>query len=518
MRKTRTPPAIDPRLNTAPEGFDPETQLPMGFADFLRPLHRIFTPRQQALASWRRVRLAEAHRGEFPQPPAPSEAATGGWAVRLPEWCRDQRNQLTGPADDAERVVRMLNAGAPGVVLDLEDSLVNAWDPLCLGIENIVAALHGRLSYVDRELGREVFLKGGNTVVFTRPRGLHLSQAGVLPGELMSASLFDVASVAYRAAPGLLGHPLCFTIPKSDSAEEALWWRDLFQALERELGMPPGWIKCTALVESHPLAYQVEEFAGHLREHLVGLVLGRWDYLASLAHFTLEDPAWVLPDLDGIPADAPFFQGLRQLLPEVCHRRGLLALGGMTPFVPGRESPELRERALRELERDARREAEGGFDGAWTADPDQNDPAVRAFPAPNQLARRRPLAEYPELRPRPDGGGRVSLEGTRDAVRTAIRYRFGVLRGRGASVLDGRRENLATDRLRRLMLAQRVRHGVTAGGVRHTPELLTRLFDEELERILLDLPAATEPAVIQDYMRARVRAEQMIARRQFDPV
>jgi len=27
---------------------------------------------------------------------------------------QDQRNQMTGPADDAELVVKMLNSGAPG--------------------------------------------------------------------------------------------------------------------------------------------------------------------------------------------------------------------------------------------------------------------------------------------------------------------------------------------------------------------------------------------------------------------
>ena len=51
-----------------------------------------------------------------------------------------------------------------------------------------------------------------------------------------------------------------------------------------------------ALVESHPLAYQMEEFLYHLRDHILGLNLGRWDYMASLIHFTLADPAWVLPD------------------------------------------------------------------------------------------------------------------------------------------------------------------------------------------------------------------------------
>jgi len=185
---------------------------------------------------------------------------------------------------------------------------------------------------------------------------------------------------------------------------------------------------------------------------------------------------------------------------------------------PSRGNPELNERALEELERDKKNEASRLFDGAWTGHPDQNEIAVRQFPAPNQLKKRRPVDRPLELRPRPDGVGTVSLEGTRAAVRSTIRYRFGVLRGRGASLLDGYMEDLATDRVYRLMLAQRVRHEVVADGFRHTPQHLTRLFDEELERILLDLPAGTEPAVLQDYMRARVRAEQMIARRQFDPV
>ncbi len=35
---------------------------------------------------------------------------------------------MTGPADDAELVVKMLNSGAPGVMLDLEDSMVNDWE------------------------------------------------------------------------------------------------------------------------------------------------------------------------------------------------------------------------------------------------------------------------------------------------------------------------------------------------------------------------------------------------------
>ena len=43
-------------------------------------------------------------------------------------------------------------------------------------------------------------------------------------------------------------------------------------------------------------------------------------------------------------------------------------------------------------------------------------------------------------------------------MRTVIRYRNGCLNGKGASLLDGYMEDLATDRIYRLMIAQRLRH------------------------------------------------------------
>ena len=65
--------------------------------------------------------------------------------------------------------------------------------------------------------------------------------------------------------------------------------------------------------------------------------LGRWDYMASLIHFNLDDPDWVLPDRNTIPSNVPFFQNLRELMPEICHKRGMLAIGGMTALYPSRE-------------------------------------------------------------------------------------------------------------------------------------------------------------------------------------
>ncbi len=513
-------------VNSAPSDFDAALHLSAGFMDFFLPLHRDFTPRQQALASRRTAVLQRSLEGDKPAHRFPSDVVRNGWRIQLPEWCQDQRNQMTGPADDAELCVKMLNSGAPGVMLDLEDSCVNEWSHHGTGVANILACLRGELSYYDQKRQKTVTIQPSKTVIFTRPRGLHLNQAGLIPGELVSASLFDVARVFYGIDPGDLKHPLCIYIPKSESAEEALWWRDLFQALAKWRGLPHDYIKCMALVESHPLAFQMEEFTYNLREHIVGLNLGRWDYMASLIHFNLDDPDWVLPDRNTIPHNVPFFQNLRELIPEICHHRGILAIGGMTALYPSREDAELNARALSILEKDKKNEADCLMDGAWTGHPDQNAIAVAQFPYPNQLQKRpKNASRYPDLRPVPNGIGTRTVNGTRAAVRTVIRYRHGVLGGRGASLLDGYMEDLATDRIYRLMIAQRVAHRdlvhvLDADGksVKHTPEFVTGLFDEELDRLLGELPTSTDSQEADCYRRAREISEAMIVNQEFNPV
>src|SRR5215470_8538071 len=511
-------------LNSASPDFDPERDLPAGFLDFLAPLHATLTLRQRALVARREIALGESLAGKLPNFLPPCVSTMQPWKIELPVWCADQRNQMTGPADDAELVVKMLNSGAPGVMLDLEDSTANTWDHNALGIKNILEALAGRLTYLDRKRNKTVGINLSTTVIFTRPRGLHLHQAGILPGELLPASLFDVAMVAYQVDFNALKHPLCIYIPKSESADEALWWRDLFQMIARLKGLAKDSIKCMALVESHPLAFQMEEFAWNLRDHIVGLNLGRWDYMASLIHFNLENSDWVLPDRNTIPHNVAFFQNLRNLIPEICHKHGMLAIGGMTALYPSREDAELNARALKALAEDKKNEANSLMDGAWTGHPDQNEIAVSQFPSPNQLAARPVDANvHPHLRPVPEGVGKRTLAGTRAAVRTVIRYRNGVLNGRGASLLDGYMEDLATDRIYRLMIAQRTRHSrqvevldETGAAVPHTPELISRLFDEELDRLLREAKS-DDPQVAAKLQEARRVSEEMIRHEEFDP-
>jgi malate synthase len=498
-------------MSCAPAGLSAERDVPAGFAAFYRPLHERFTPRQVRLAARRKDVLAASLRGERPTYLAPSVATTADWNIELPAWCRDQRNQMTGPSDEADLCVKMLNSGAPGVMLDLEDSMANEWSHAMLGTRNVLAALYGTLTYDDAKRGRTVAIEPSSTVTFTRVRGLHLSQAGIYD-EPTSASLFDLALLVYQVDFARLRHPLCIYIPKSEAAEEALWWRDLFQTLAELKGQPKDAIRCMALVEAHPLAFQLEEFAYNLREHLMGLNLGRWDYMASLIHFNLDDPNWVLPDRNTIPHDVAFFQNLRTLIPSICHKHGLLAIGGMTALFPSREDAELNERALSVLAQDKKNEANCLMDGAWTGHPDQNAIAVAQFPQPNQLASYEPGFEpHPNMRPSLAGVGRCTEAGTRAAVRTTIRYRNGYLNGKGASLLDGYMEDLATDRIYRLMIAQRVLHGM------HGAEQVRRFFDEELARLIADRPKneAGDEATLRE---ARRMSEAMILTGAFDPI
>ncbi len=517
---------IDSRINAPPQGFNPARDLSSGFLAFYEPLHRELAPWRERLVSARRTALEAAHAGRLPDHLPPSEATQSEWRIQVPSWAADQRNQMTGPADDGDLVVKMLNSGAPGVMLDLEDSMANTWPNLERGIANIRAALHGELTYEDKKRGRTVGIEPSATVIWNRVRGLHLGQAGVMNGAVTPASLFDLASIAHAVDPSRLRHPLCIYIPKSESAEEARWWAAAFEAVERSLGWPAKWIRCMALVESHPLAYQMEEFLHPLRDHILGLNLGRWDYMASLIHFTLAHPEWVLPDRNTIPHDVPFFQNLRFLMADICHRRGALAIGGMTALYPSREDAELNARALAVLEQDKKNEARCFMDGAWTGHPDQNAIAVAQFPVPNQIDRRPPdVARYPDLRPLPSGVGKRSVDGTRAAVRTTIRYRNGVLNGRGASLLDGYMEDLATDRIYRLMVAQRVKHrdrvtiaDASGAPIPHTPELITRLYDEELTRLVSELPRGKDVGKEETLRAARRASEDMITQGRFDPV
>src|ERR1700719_3047767 len=93
-------------MNSAPPGFDAAKDLPKGFVEFRTPLHRQLTPRQRSLNETRDAALQASLRGRLPDYLPSSAATQEDWRIEQPAWCQDQRNQMTGPADDGELVVK----------------------------------------------------------------------------------------------------------------------------------------------------------------------------------------------------------------------------------------------------------------------------------------------------------------------------------------------------------------------------------------------------------------------------
>ena len=61
--------------------------------------------------------------------------------------------------------------------------------------------------------------------------------------------------------------------------EEAALWSDVFAFAEDKLRLERGTIKATVLIETLPAAFEMDEILYALRENIVGLNCGRWDYI-----------------------------------------------------------------------------------------------------------------------------------------------------------------------------------------------------------------------------------------------
>ena len=75
-----------------------------------------------------------------------------------------------------------------------------------------------------------------------------------------------------------------FYVPKMEHYLEARLWNDIFNFSQSYIGMQTGTIRATALLETIPAAFQMEEFLYELRDHSSGLNCGRY---ASIPSFLL---------------------------------------------------------------------------------------------------------------------------------------------------------------------------------------------------------------------------------------
>jgi malate synthase len=441
---------------------------------FVAELHRRFDPERKRLLAARQERQERLDAGERPDfLEATREIRESEWQVApAPPELQDRRVEITGPVD-RKMVINALNSGARVFMADFEDANSPSWQNNVDGQVNLRDANAGTISL---DTGEKTYDLGDDpAVLLVRPRGWHLVERHVLvDGAPISCSLFDFGLYVFhnREKPW-------FYIPKLESHLEARLWNQVFDVAEDELGLERGTIKATVLIETILAAFEMDEILYELREHVVGLNAGRWDYLFSLIK-RLRSLGVVLPDRGQLTMTTPFMRAYTELLVKTTHRRGAHAMGGMAAFIPSRRDPEVNETALAKVREDKVREAGDGFDGTWVAHPDLVPVATEVFDRvlgdrPNQVERQRDevsvsAADLLDLRV---DGGAVTEAGLRQNVSVGIRYIESWLRGVGAVAIDNRVEDAATAEISRSQVWQWVQAG------EFTPTQVRAVIDQE---------------------------------------
>ncbi|WP_246071741.1 malate synthase A [Miniimonas arenae] len=501
-----TPPDADTyrdRIEIAGElGERYEEILTPAALDFLALLHARFAYRRCEVLGARQARRAKIAGGANPHfDPATEHIRTDPtWRVAPPApGLVDRRVEITGPTD-RKMAINALNSGAKVWLADQEDATSPTWSGVVEGQLTLRDFLRGDLEYTSPE-GKEyrVTVPAEQTpTIVMRPRGWHLVEKHLVHLDAdgvrrpASGSLVDFGLYAFHNARALVdaGRGPYFYLPKLESPAEARLWNDVFVLAQEELGLPRGTIRATVLIETIHAAFCMEEILYELREHCSGLNAGRWDYLFSIIKtFRDRGGRWILPDRSALTMTVPFMRAYTELLVQTCHKRGAMAIGGMSAFIPNRRDPEATARALAAVAADKRREAGDGFDGTWVAHPDLIETARAELDAvlgdrPNQLDRQRPdvhvgASDLLSL----DCPGAITDAGVRANTSVALRYLAAWLGGLGAVAIDGLMEDAATAEISRSQLWQwRTQGCTTAEG--------TLVDDAHLDAVLDDVLAA----------------------------
>jgi malate synthase len=387
--------------------------------------------------------------------------------------------------------VNALNSGAKVFMADCEDSLSPSWDNVIRGQANLRDAVRRQIDFTSPE-GKAYRLVADPAVLFVRPRGWHLeekhlvSEAGVVPGALVDFGLYLFHNHAELAAGGTGPY---FYLPKLESHREARLWAEVFDFAERRLGLAHGTIKCTVLIETILAAFEMDEILFELRDHIVGLNCGRWDYIFSFIKKFSSRPDYLLPDRSQVTMTTHFLRSYSQLCIRTCHRRGAFAMGGMAAQIPIKNDPEANAAALAKVRADKEREAGDGHDGTWVAHPALVPIAMEVFdrvmPTPNQLHRLREDVEVgaADLLRIPDGS--ITEAGLRNNVSVALQYMAAWISGNGCVPINHLMEDAATAEISRAQVWQWIRHprGVLEDGRKVTATLFREVLADEQTRL-----------------------------------
>ncbi|MFL6759822.1 malate synthase A [Sphingomonas sp.] len=471
-----------------------------GALEFLAELHERFDSRRRGLLDRRLERQRRFDAGELPDfRDDTRDIREGEWTVRsIPRDLLDRRVEITGPTN-AKMLINALNSGAKVFMADFEDATSPTWEELVQGQVNLRNYWAGRLHYTDPDSGKHYAVGDDPAVLMVRPRGWHLPEDHVtVSGEVVAGAFFDFALYLWHnARPALTrGSGPYFYLPKLESSDEAALWSDVFAFAEAKLRLERGTIKVTVLIETLPAAFEMDEILYALRENIVGLNCGRWDYIFSYIKRLGRSADRITPDRALMTMDKAFLAAYSLRLIATCHRRGAFAMGGMSAFIPVKGDEAANAGALEKVRADKLREVGNGHDGTWVAHPALVPVAMQAFEAmhgPNQLSK------MPDHTPGRDAmlklheGARTEA-GARENIRVGVQYLAAWLGGKGAVPLYNLMEDAATAEICRTQLWQWLKFEAPLDDGRSlTPDLFETWFDEELA-LLAEVPNIAEAA------------------------
>ena len=470
-----------------------------GFASILTPealafvgaLEARFGDRRRQLLDARVARQAALDAGEAPDfPNDTGDIRNGDWKVRpAPADLQDRRVEITGPVD-RKMVINALNSGAKCFMADFEDASTPSWTNMVEGQINMRDAVARTLSFEDPDSGKKYALKDDLATLIVRPRGWHLEEAHVtLDGKPISGGLFDFGLYVFhnhKALKAINSGPY-FYLPKMENATEAALWADAFTFAEDTLGLERGTCRATVLIETIMASFQLDEILYALKDWIVGLNCGRWDYIFSFIKRLRARPDLILPDRGQVTMTSPFMRAYSRLVIERCHLRGAHAMGGMSAFIPVKGDDAANERAFAQLRADKTREATDGHDGTWVAHPGMIAEAMACFdahmPSANQIDKLTGYtASAAELIAKPEGT--ITMEGAKGNASVGIQYVASWLRGRGAAPINNLMEDAATAEISRAQLWQWRVHGAsTEDGTRLDDATVAAIVDGEAKAL-----------------------------------
>ncbi len=459
--------------------------------EFVAELAREFGGRVEKLLAARVERQIAIDAGTLPDfLPETKNIRDSDWRVtKIPADLQDRRVEITGPTD-RKMVINALNSGAKMFMADCEDSMTPTWDNVIGGQINLRDAVNRSIELQQGE--KHYKLNSKTATLLVRPRGWHLYEKHLLlNGKQIPGAFVDFGLYLFHNHASLKAHDSgpYFYLPKLESHIEARLWADVIRYSEKRLGMTPQTVKVTILIETILAAFEMDEILFELKEFIVALNCGRWDYIFSFIKKFSRRPDFVLPDRAQVTMATHFLSSYSQLLIKTCHRRGAFAMGGMAAQIPIKNDPKANDEAIAKVRADKEREAGNGHDGTWVAHPGLVPVAMEVFDrymkGPNQLDKKRDDVHVTAADLLKIPSGTITEAGVRNNIGVSIQYLAAWLGGSGCVPIHNLMEDAATAEIARAQLWQWIKHpnGKLDDGRKITVELVRTWLREELNTL-----------------------------------